>query len=257
MNDQIFGKRNKHFDQMEMESCERGPNGGCRLSRFGICALTLFALCGMVVAGLLGSRLGVGTGNAIGSSGSSSSGPCFDSSETSSDANESTVIGKKMAIRLPEWPKPIHYALNIRPDLLPNHLSYDGNVSILLASGADQFSVDRLLLHSLQLNVTQVTVWKVPSSSIAWFEASSSVPSSNAQSSVFLQQLPVVEPLKVRRFDLDSQNETLRVTLNSPLAPNSAYRLDIEFKGSISNLLSGFYRSTYIDTAGKTRYDFN
>lgn len=251
MNDQIFGERNKHFDQMEMESCEREPNRGCRLSRFGICALTLFALCGMVMAGLLGSRLGSGMGN--GSTTASSSSGCHDLSEASADANDSSTVGHKVAVRLPKWPRPIHYDLHIRPDLWPDRLSYDGNVSVLLATN-NESTVDRLLLHSLQLNISRVTVWKVPQSAVAWFEASSSVASPNADSPIFIQQLPALQQVKVRRFELDLLNETLEITLDWSLSTNSAYRLDIDFNGSISNLLSGFYHSTYVDKAGNTRY---
>ncbi|XP_052873630.1 glutamyl aminopeptidase-like [Anopheles cruzii] len=140
---------------------------------------------------------------------------------------ESRSAGRARAFdtfRLPNSTVPTHYSLYLDTDLHVGIFEYSGNVQIRINVLE---ATDQIVLHSMRSVITQLILRN--SANLA---------------------------LPVKDVDYDVEKEFLVITTSSVLAPNSgSYTLDIDFNNSIDrNDQSGFYRSSYEDDQGVTRY---
>uniref|UniRef100_A0A182IYB0 Aminopeptidase n=1 Tax=Anopheles atroparvus TaxID=41427 RepID=A0A182IYB0_ANOAO len=128
------------------------------------------------------------------------------------------------SFRLPNNTVPTHYTLHLDTDVDRGIFDYTGKVQIRINVVE---ATDQIVLHSLRNVITNLQL------------------RNSAQLAV---------PVKGHEFD--EEKEFLVINLGTVLQPNSgSYTLDIDFTNSIDrNDQSGFYRSSYTDEQGVTRY---
>lgn len=59
--------------------------------------------------------------------------------------------------------------------------------------------------------------------------------------------------LGVLDFDYDTKLEFMTINLEENCQPNRDYKLSFTYVGQIDDSLAGFYRSSYVDSDGKTQ----
>lgn len=65
----------------------------------------------------------------------------------------------------------------------------------------------------------------------------------------------LVKHVSVVNFTVISRSEVVLIKLDNPLRKDVIYKLYIRFTGILNDVLQGFYRSSYVDSATKeTRY---
>lgn len=128
------------------------------------------------------------------------------------------------SFRLPNSTVPTHYTLHLDTDVDRGIFDYTGKLQIRINVVE---ATDQIVLHSLRNVITNLQL------------------RNSAQLAV---------PVKGHEFD--EEKEFLVINLGTVLQPNSgSYTLDIDFTNSIDrNDQSGFYRSSYTDEQGVTRY---
>ncbi len=119
--------------------------------------------------------------------------------------------------RLSPTAYPKSYDLELRPDL--DSFVFSGDVSIQLQIPQDTQEIE---LNAKDLDVT-----------------SASLVQNDMQISM--------------EIEVDNEHEILRLTSSSPILAGSA-TLSVQFSGTLRDDLAGFYRSSYIDAAGESRY---
>ena len=124
-------------------------------------------------------------------------------------------------IRLPESIVPVKYDLFMWPNL--TMFQFNGNVSVLLDV---KKSTDFIIFHCKELTVHSSTVTRVSSSG---------------------------EAIRVVRMLEYVRNEQIYLQLESNLIAGEKYQLLIEFNGTLTDSLAGFYRSSYDTKSGEKR----
>ncbi|XP_065223348.1 aminopeptidase N-like [Planococcus citri] len=114
--------------------------------------------------------------------------------------------------RLTDEVVPTFYELRIAPDL--KNFTFVGKVEIAIHV---KFNTDKIVLHSKNLTITSVKVFKMDSSR------------------EFLDS----------SYELDESNDLLVVETGQSLMFNTNYSLIIEFQGVLSHSMRGFYRTSY------------
>ncbi|XP_008335053.1 endoplasmic reticulum aminopeptidase 2 [Cynoglossus semilaevis] len=124
-------------------------------------------------------------------------------------------------LRLPRYVIPLHYRLLLHPNL--TSLSFTGSVQIQIAV---QNNTNWIVLHSKGLQISRATILDQNLSPLSD------------------QVLPVL---------YKPSHEQIGIFSPRVLSTGPTYFLYIEFGADIAEGFSGFYRSTYRTTAGKTR----
>ena len=117
--------------------------------------------------------------------------------------------------RLPMNLKPIHYTIELKPDIYAKtetDFYTEGHVIIQIACIK---STQDILIHSYKLNISNISV-VVSSVTITVLETS-----------------------------YDEENQMLTISLEEKILEGSNLTLKIEFQGPLKNDLMGFYYSTY------------
>ena len=131
-------------------------------------------------------------------------------------------------IRLPKSIIPVHYNIGIVPDLADGSLQGYVHLEFFVQS-----PTDRIILHGLNLAVIESSVIVTP------------LPNSN-ENDLNLRETPnrlaIIFPVQY-----NSTREFIIIQLASKLKDNSNYRLVLNYTGTISTNLKGFYRSDYVD----------
>ncbi|CAO3625904.1 unnamed protein product [Mucor fragilis] len=137
-------------------------------------------------------------------------------------SQDGTVLAQTKHERqvLPSNVRPLHYDLELTPNL--ETFAYTGRVKINL-SIANETSVVVLNSNDLTIN-----------------KASIIVGSEYNYSAIDIQY--------------DNAMEQVSLTFERSLAPESVVLLDIDFEGILNDEMSGFYRSSYKDVHGDTKY---
>lgn len=125
-------------------------------------------------------------------------------------------------LRLPRDVLPKQYSLSFEPDF--KHFTFAGHESILLTILS---KTDSITLNGLGLTIEKASV-----------QDSGSLKTASAQ------------PATVT---YDAKNETIQFQFKTSLKPGK-YILKSTFTGVLNNQLSGFYRSSHVDTQGKTHW---
>ncbi|XP_058123250.1 aminopeptidase N-like [Anopheles ziemanni] len=128
------------------------------------------------------------------------------------------------SFRLPNSTVPTHYTLHLDTDIDQGIFEYTGKVQIRINVLE---TTDQIVLHSLRNVITSLHV------------------RNSAQLEV-----------PVKGYEFDEEKEFLVINLGTVLYPSSGtHTLDIDFTNSIDrNDQAGFYRSSYVDEQGVTRY---
>lgn len=116
---------------------------------------------------------------------------------------------------MPESVRPIHYDLEIKPDL--EQFRFEGRVTIDFEADSD--------VGGVELNLLELAVWQC--------------------------RFSIGGDWQNCAFRLDPEKELLSVSLPEPC--NGAFRVQVTYEGKINDQMAGFYRSAY-DVEGQTRY---
>lgn len=135
-------------------------------------------------------------------------------------------IVENLTFRLPRSIKPITYNLFLHPDL--SKKTFSGNVKIDIKVSEQ---MPFIALHSKFLNVTKTKLMK--------------------QLQNGLEGIDIKNTFEYEKF------EYFVVEPEAPLAAGN-YTVDLDFNGTLSDKIVGFYSSTYLDKSkNKTRYLIN
>uniref|UniRef100_A0A182WMK9 Aminopeptidase n=1 Tax=Anopheles minimus TaxID=112268 RepID=A0A182WMK9_9DIPT len=128
------------------------------------------------------------------------------------------------SFRLPNTTVPTHYTLRLDTDVHRGVFEYTGNVQIRINVVE---ATDQIVLHSLRNEISNLQLRNSAGLKVA-----------------------------VKNHELDEEREFLVVNVATTLQPNSGtYTLEIDFTNTIDrNDQAGFYKSSYEDDEGVTRY---
>ncbi|XP_053204112.1 endoplasmic reticulum aminopeptidase 1-like [Panonychus citri] len=124
-------------------------------------------------------------------------------------------------LRLPNFIKPIHYDIFMHPNLTT--FINRGSVEITITS---EESVDFILLHGKQLNLTQISITKFNDDR---------------------EPIPIIKVLENDDFEL------IHISLGTVLTINTEYLVKINFTKMLEERLEGFYISSYIEMSSERR----
>ncbi|KAI8639305.1 aminopeptidase [Parasitella parasitica] len=136
-------------------------------------------------------------------------------------SQDSTVLAQTKHQRqiLPANVRPLHYDLELTPNL--ETFVYDGKVKVNL-SVVDETSV--IVLNANEINITKAAV----------------VVGKDSYSAIDTQY--------------DETMDQVSLTFGKVLSPESIVVLELDFQGTLNDEMSGFYRSSYKDKNGDTKY---
>ncbi|KAH8336361.1 hypothetical protein KR059_004239 [Drosophila kikkawai] len=131
-----------------------------------------------------------------------------------STASPATTVApeEKIDYRLPGNLVPTHYDLYLFPNIETGEFNGQETITIQVAE-----ATDKIVLHSLNLNISSVAVMNTGS-----------------------------ETLDVQETSFDAVREFLIFQLNEPLTQGRVIQLHIGFEGSMANKIVGLYSSSYV-----------
>lgn len=124
--------------------------------------------------------------------------------------------------RLPTTVKPLHYTVEIEPDLDPAKLTFRGKVTIDLVVLED---TNTLVLHSLDLKLSDISLKRHTNAAI--------------------------RPTSVK---FNTSDETVSLTFPRTFSAKSSVLLSITFSGRLNDNFYGFYKAKYTGRNGKLNY---
>ncbi|OLY81225.1 Aminopeptidase 1 [Smittium mucronatum] len=124
-------------------------------------------------------------------------------------------------VLLPKNSKPIHYDLNLTPDL--EKLTFSGQVEISLQILEES---KELTLHSNELSIN----------------------------SVILVSDGKSDQINLSTLVFDKKDDTVKIPLTHPVSPSSKVSLKLSFSGELNDLMAGFYRSRYVNSEGQEKF---
>nr|XP_006119336.1 glutamyl aminopeptidase [Pelodiscus sinensis] len=127
------------------------------------------------------------------------------------------VSGEWTDFRLPTYINPVHYELEIKPEMDAN--SYTGTVNISIKLDKP---TQHLWLHLRETKITEMPVLRKSSG----------------------QQIALRDCFKYEQHEYVVMEAEEKL---SPTAANDNYVLTLKFKGSLNGSLAGFYRTTYTE----------
>lgn len=198
---------------------------GVYLSRGGAAALVLLAVACIVAVGLIVAYTKPmcdteDEGNAVATAAERKSNSSSGGSEE--PEAEPTAPSRPTDVRLPRSVIPIHYNVELKPDLDPAVFRFDGFVDILILCVED---TDNITLHSNKLTLRKNTL----------------------RSDDGGGKLDLPKP----SFDVPRQFVIFR--LNRKLQAGKKYWIRMEFEGELADDLVGLYRSKYTTSTGEVR----
>lgn len=128
-------------------------------------------------------------------------------------------------IRLPEHISPVHYDLMIHANLTT--LTFEGTTQIEITASQPTTTI---ILHSHHLQISKATLRKRVGERLT------------------------AEPLRVLEYPL---HEQIALLAPEPLVVGLLYTVVIDYAGTLSEHLNGFYKSTYRTKEGEVRYFFS
>ena len=136
-------------------------------------------------------------------------------------------------IRLPGNVLPIKYRLYLHPNITDQKFGFTGNVIILVEAKND---TDSIVLHSKGLKISKIRIFK-------------------GEDAINMKHENAAEKLPVKDFLTHKKLEFIMIRLDddASLKNNTKYVIHIEFAGSLSNGLEGFYKSSYLTKSGEKR----
>lgn len=178
-----------------------------RCLAFMVLAVVVALLAVGLMAGYLGEKRGVDT---------------VKRSPLAATAQQMDIQKPEKNVRLPKSVKPMHYALELKPDL-EDTFTFVGSVAVTILCITE---TDNVKLHTNKLDVFNVSVHKEGSGEVVPFGA-------------------------VQKVD---DLEFLVVPLGRKLEKGASYVLRMGFNGTLADDLAGFYRSSYKTTDNKIRW---
>ncbi|CAG2117328.1 unnamed protein product [Medioppia subpectinata] len=127
-------------------------------------------------------------------------------------------------VRLPTSIVPNHYDVQLHTYIGPKDFYFDGNVTILIECKED---TDNITVH-----INDMTIYN---------------------ESVVLLDDREKHLSYISNFSHETKRQFFIIHLNTNLKRGKNYILKIKFKGNLNDDLSGFYRSSYKDSAGNKR----
>lgn len=127
-------------------------------------------------------------------------------------------------VRLPRSIIPEHYDVELQPYIIPDNFTFDGKVRILIKVFEP---TDNVTLH-----INNITV------------DTDSVKLTDSQSGDLVEIASTSE---------DAERQFFILHLKSNLMKDAEYEVYMEFLGSLTDQLAGFYRSSYTDSDGNKR----
>lgn len=142
-------------------------------------------------------------------------------SETSPEAEKVKYLPY---IRLPRSVEPEHYDVELQPYIIPDNFTFDGKVKILIKvlEGTD----------NVTLHINNITV---DTATLRLIEAASG------------------DQVEIASTSEDAERQFYILHLKNNLKQGSMYEVYMEFLGSLTDQLAGFYRSSYTDGDGNKR----
>ncbi|XP_054161981.1 aminopeptidase N-like [Oppia nitens] len=131
----------------------------------------------------------------------------------------------RQSVRLPKSIVPTHYEVQLQTYIGPQDFYFDGNVTIWLEC---RQSTDNITVHINDIVIYNESVYLLDDRK---------------------QQLPYIS-----HFSHETKRQFFIIHLNTYLKHGKQYILQIKFKGNLNDDLSGFYRSSYKDSAGNKRW---
>ncbi|KAI8519879.1 Endoplasmic reticulum aminopeptidase 1 [Branchiostoma belcheri] len=129
-------------------------------------------------------------------------------------------------VRLPESLLPIHYDVELRVDVTAFTVVGQVNVTLRCATPTRY-----VILHSAELDIVD----------------GDAAPGIRGEGDV-------VTTLRVTSWFLYTENQYLVLELDSELTKGAVYTVSLNFRGTLRDGLVGFYRSSYVNKDGQTRY---
>ncbi|KAK7111325.1 hypothetical protein V1264_010979 [Littorina saxatilis] len=128
-----------------------------------------------------------------------------------------------LSLRLPEYQVPLHYDITLYPDFYGDHGTFYGNETVdVEVKQTTRF----LLIHVYKLTIHDVKVVKADTK----------------------------EALEVARTFEEAKNQFLVVETKSDMEAGTVVGLHLQFSGSLTESIVGFYKSSYVNSkTGETR----
>lgn len=123
--------------------------------------------------------------------------------------------------RLPISVIPKHYAIEVVPYITPNYFTFDGSVEIL-AEVVQNSSEIVLHIDDIEYKDVLLTMNNVP--------------------------------LKVDSLTTEETYHFLKIHVAEPVISGSIITIKITYTGNLNDEMRGFYRSSYVDSSGTTKY---
>ncbi|KAL8604515.1 hypothetical protein ACOMHN_015799 [Nucella lapillus] len=147
-----------------------------------------------------------------------------DSTPTTHTPSPEEIAAKPwLSLRLPSYQTPIHYDITLYPDFYDDHGTFYGNETVEIAiSKATKF----LLVHTYKLTVEAARVTDKGSGAT----------------------------LEVAQTFEEVRNQFLVVEMKKTIEAGSVVELALQFSGSLTESIVGFYKSRYVNSkTGQTR----
>lgn len=151
--------------------------------------------------------------------------PCKLEARPESSTDAAKVKKTLPYIRLPRSIIPEHYDVELQPYIIPDNFTFDGKVRILIKVLEP---TDNVTLH-----INNITV---DAESVKLSEASSG------------------DAVEVASTSEDKERQFYILHLKADLKQGVMYEVYMEYLGSLTDQLAGFYRSTYTDSKGNKRW---
>lgn len=128
-------------------------------------------------------------------------------------------------VLLPSSIIPEHYDIQLQPYLDPKNFTFDGKVTILLKCVSET--------RNITLHINDIKA---------------------DESSIIITDAGGQKPPSLNRVSEDPLRQFYILHFNSPLLKGHRYELTLAYKGNLNDQLAGFYRSSYKDAEGNTRW---
>ncbi|XP_076453772.1 glutamyl aminopeptidase-like [Babylonia areolata] len=137
---------------------------------------------------------------------------------------EEIAVKPWLSLRLPSYQVPLHYDITLYPDFYDGHGTFYGNETVEVAVNQ---TTKYLLIHVYKLDIQAVSVVQKDSG----------------------------KDLEVARSFEEVKNQFLVVETKEDIVEGSVVDLKLQFSGSLTDSIVGFYKSRYVNSkTGKTRY---
>ncbi|XP_064595580.1 glutamyl aminopeptidase-like [Liolophura sinensis] len=154
-----------------------------------------------------------------------SSGGRESTTEATPSSSTGPIPGKPWTyLRLPTFIRPLHYDLTLYPDFYEDHGWFYGNETIEIEIRQDTRFI---LIHYNQMNMTRTELFR--------HDTTESIP--------------------IKRTFSYSEHQFWVVETESVIPAGSTVDLELQFDGSLTNSIVGFYKSTYVNSqTNQTRH---